>query len=103
MKNQCVFCKQSNEEHVRDTKRSLNVHHIYPYSACRENRIDNLIPLCAFCHREVHRQMDENRQIYKILGSHYRDGLDMAELFFDLFDTDHITNLKIASLNLDAT
>lgn len=95
----CVCCNQSNEDHLKSTKRSLNVHHIYPYSACRENRIDNLIPLCAVCHKNVHKQMEKEKSIYKALGSHYRDGLDMSELFFDLFDTDRIADLKIASLD----
>ena len=101
--NKCVCCGEKNECHLKRTNKSLNVHHIYPYSACRENLETNLIPLCYDCHKIVHKIMSQSKSIYKTLGSHYRDGLDMSELFFDLFDTDRIADLKIASLDLGST
>lgn len=98
--SKCVCCGETNDQHKERLNKSLCVHHIYPYSACKENLEHNLIPLCYECHRFVHRQMEKEKSIYKALGSHYRDGLDMSELFFDLFDTDRIADLKIASLDL---
>jgi len=101
--SKCVCCGETNDQHKERLNKSLCVHHIYPYSACKENLEHNLIPLCYECHRLVHRQMEKEKYIYKTLGSHYRDGLDMSELFFDLFDTDRIADLKIASLDLGST
>lgn len=99
----CVCCYETNEQHKERLNKSLCVHHIYPYSACKSNDEFNLIPLCYECHKTIHKQMEANKDVYRILGSHFREGLDMAELFFDLFDTNLISDLKVAGLNFDAT
>lgn len=33
----------------------IDVHHIVPWSKCREHRFENLIALCPNCHRRVHK------------------------------------------------
>jgi hypothetical protein len=59
--NRCVECKDTNR---------LHLHHIIPYSECREHTFENLITLCIFCHAEKHR---DSKEIYRLLTSQLDD------------------------------
>jgi hypothetical protein len=48
--NCCAICKRSNH---------LNIHHIDGrglYSKCPNNKITNLVLLCHWCHRKIHKE-----------------------------------------------
>lgn len=44
----CQLCARSSRDAL------LNVHHIVPFEETRDNGLDNLVTLCAACHRQVH-------------------------------------------------
>lgn len=52
----CQSCGMSNEEHIQEYGRELNVHHITPWhefdDSEKRNRLDNLITFCISCHRQ---------------------------------------------------
>lgn len=53
----CVLCRKGEEEHKEETGRSLEVHHVMPFEKFERpkdaNHIDNLLTLCASCHRMI--------------------------------------------------
>jgi len=54
-KNKCQDCGMSNEEHLEEYSRKLEVHHITPRRKFddmeKADRDDNLVTLCIPCHR----------------------------------------------------
>jgi hypothetical protein len=46
----------------------LTVHHIVPHCFGGSDDMENLIPLCRLCHREVHKSLEE--RMHSMLLSH---------------------------------
>jgi hypothetical protein len=50
---------------------NLEVHHWTPYRFCYDNNLDNLITICADCHRGIHRQYKVEGFIEEVEGEYY--------------------------------
>lgn len=50
---ECRFCGKTEEEHVEDTGRGIDVHHIIPRSDGGGDVMNNLAALCRSCHRTM--------------------------------------------------
>lgn len=48
--NKCALCGRSDKP--------LSIHHIVPYRICREDKIENLVPMCRSCHSFVDNKKD---------------------------------------------
>ena len=56
--NNCFVCGISNDEHLNKHNRYLSIHHKDNNgrnSAVKNNRIDNLAPICSSCHMRIHK------------------------------------------------
>jgi len=49
----CRGCGMSNDDCLKEFGGSLQVHHIVPYSATKDNGLVNLVSLCNRCHSKV--------------------------------------------------
>ena len=49
----CRFCGTTNEEHLEETDRGLDVHHIIPQKDGGADTMRNLAALCRSCHRTM--------------------------------------------------
>lgn len=76
--NQCQICR-ANECLNGDR---LHVHHIYPYSICKKNEYDNLIPLCEECHKYVHKQMSHRKELLPKIAEIYKTDMSKLKDFF---------------------
>ena len=66
----------------------LHVHHIYPYSICRKNEYDNLIPLCDECHKHVHKTMNYRKDLLCEIAKIYEsDMLKLKDFFICVFSS----------------
>lgn len=66
---------------------NLHIHHIVPLSQGGDNNLSNLILLCQFCHKKVHKNM-ETENIYdeeKYYSENYGH-LDKEEILFSDLD-----------------
>lgn len=85
--NRCSKCKSQN---------NLCIHHITPLSKGGDNKIDNLILLCGFCHKLVHKNKDEiefyNEDKYYSKELIFKDTNYREEIgwLVDFDGTDHI-------------
>ena len=64
--NKCFICNRSSDEHYQQFNCDLHVHHIKPArlidNASERNALDNLVPLCASCHKRVeHGNLELNK------------------------------------------
>jgi hypothetical protein len=50
---ECRFCGKTDEEHIEETDRGLDVHHIIPESDGGRDTMRNLVALCRSCHRTM--------------------------------------------------
>lgn len=50
---ECRFCGMSEDEHIDENSRSLDVHHIIPKGDGGEDSMSNLAALCRQCHRTI--------------------------------------------------
>jgi len=50
---ECRFCGKTNEEHIEETDRGLDAHHIIPERDGGEDTMRNLVALCRSCHRTM--------------------------------------------------
>lgn len=50
----CQVCGMGDDEHIDEFEQGLHVHHIVPLSEGGTNENENLISLCALCHRDAH-------------------------------------------------
>jgi len=56
---ECRFCGVSDGEHRQENGNGLHVHHLVPRGANGGNEVDNLISVCASCHKTLeHTQGD---------------------------------------------
>lgn len=62
---QCEFCGVSNEQHIEEYDRQLNVHHIVPKRAGGSNRRTNLMVVCESCHKKIEHTQAEALQRIK--------------------------------------
>lgn len=49
----CTICGKTNKREIKDTGRTLSVHHISPYRDTQDNGLDNLQTVCASCHKMI--------------------------------------------------
>jgi len=61
---ECRFCEITEEEHQDNHDKGLSIHHIIPRRAGGGDDIDNLMAVCATCHRTV--ESTQGKAIKKI-------------------------------------
>lgn len=57
--NKCLFC---------GSQKDIEYHHIVPLSQGGDNRINNIVPLCAICHIKAHEKKPIEGKTYKSKG-----------------------------------
>jgi len=80
--NKCLICGAEKSFN----NRKLDVHHIYPYKLCLKNEVENLVPLCKNCHKNVHKKMSVKGTLLPQVREIYnQDKTKLIDWFIDSF------------------
>lgn len=73
----------------------VEYHHIIPYHAVQEHTAENMVALCANCHREVHNKVISDRQLRRAIEDPYNKQNRFVSHQFSLADP-HISYIDVA-------